>query len=171
MNIIGKKIKRIRIFRKKTQVELANKVGLTGNRIIRYESGDRTPKIDMVKKIADALYVNEFAISDIDLESDIGIMHLLFYLEDNCGLKVCKRINPQTNKPEYNLHFDEHSSSITTYLKDWYEEYEKDLGNNTQYTEAQKHKYDEWRYTFPEPLIKRTREMIDEYDQSHSKEE
>ena len=171
MSIIGKKIKRLRIFRKKTQEELGALVGLNYRRIGDYETGTRTPKKDMVKKLSDALKVNEFAIGNIDLESNIGIMHLLFYLEDNCGLKVCKRINPQTNKPEYNLHFDEHSSSITTYLKDWYEEYEKDLGNNTQYTEAQKHKYDEWRYTFPEPLIKRTRKMIDEYDQSHSKEE
>ena len=93
-------------------------------------------------------------------------MHLLFYLEDTYGLEICKIEN------EYYLHFNKYKSfSITSYLKDWYEEYEKDLGNNTQYTEDQKYKYDEWRYTFPEPLIKRTREMIDEYDQSHSKEE
>lgn len=163
-------MKRIRIFRKKTQVELANRVGLTGNRIIRYESGDRTPKIDIIKKIADALHVNELAIGDINLESDVGLMHLLFYLEDNCGLEICQRINPQTNKPEFNLHFTE-QSSINSYLKDWYEEYEKDLGDGAQYTEVQKHKYDEWRYTFPEPLVKRTREMIDEYDRTHSKEE
>lgn len=170
MSIIGKKIKRLRIFRKETQKGLGSLVGLNYRRIGDYETGARTPKKDMVKKISHALNVNEFAIGDIELESDVGLMHLLFYLEDNCGLEICQRINPQTNKPEFNLHFTE-QSSINSYLKDWYEEYEKDLGDGAQYTEVQKHKYDEWRYTFPEPLVKRTREMIDEYDRTHSKEE
>lgn len=166
MNIIGKKLKRIRTFRKKTQQELADSLQLPVNRIGRYEIGDRIPKPDMLEKIAHALNVNTSALSNIDVESNEGLMHLLFYLEDTHGLEICKI------EDEYYLHFNKFTSfSITSYLKDWYDEYQKELGDGTNYSEEQKYKYDEWRYTFPEPLVKRTREMIDEYDRTHSKKE
>ena len=166
MNTIGNKLKRLRKFRKKTQADLAKLAGLTVKGIGRYETGERTPKKEIISQLAQALDVNESAIDNVDVDSDVGLMHLFFYLEDIYGLEICEINN------KYYLHFDEKKlTSITVYLKAWYEERKKSLSNSENFSAEQKHKYDEWRYTFPEPLIKRTREMIDEYDQSHSKEE
>lgn len=166
MSTLGNKLKRLRKFRKKTQEELASSVGLTAKGIGRYETGDRIPKKEIISKLAQALNVNESAVGNVDVDSDIGLMHLFFYLEDTYGLEI-HEINGK-----YYLHFDEKKTvSITIYLKAWYEEYQKELEDGMNYTEEQRHRYDEWRYTFPEPLVKRTREMIDEYDRTHSKEE
>ena len=165
MSTLGNKLKRLRKFRKKTQEELASLVGLTAKGIGRYETGDRIPKKEIIPKLAHALNVNESAVDNVDVDSDIGLMHLFFYLEDTYGLEI------HEIEGKYYLHFDEKKSvSITVYLKAWYEEYQKDINNHENLSEEQKYKYDEWRYTFPEPLIKRTQEMIDEYDQKHKKE-
>ncbi|UYZ34985.1 helix-turn-helix domain-containing protein [Clostridium beijerinckii] len=51
-------LKRIRINRKLTQKELAEKSGITRESIGNYERGDRTPPADILKKIADALGVS-----------------------------------------------------------------------------------------------------------------
>lgn len=165
MSTIGNKLKRLRKFRKKTQEDLAKSVGVSTNGIGRYEIGDRIPRKDVIAKLAQALDVNESAIDNVDVDSDVGLMHLFFYLEDTYGLEIYEIDD------KYYLHFDEKKlTSITVYLKAWYEERKKSLGNSENFSAEQKHKYDEWRYTFPEPLIKRTREMIDEYDQTHQKD-
>ncbi len=45
---IGERIKRIRNFRKLTQAQLGEAVGLSDVRIRQYEIGNRTPKKDMI---------------------------------------------------------------------------------------------------------------------------
>ena len=52
---IGERIKRIRTFRKMTQSQLGEAVGLSDVRIRQYELGNRTPKSDMIQQMADAL--------------------------------------------------------------------------------------------------------------------
>ena len=50
------KLKKIRTFRKMTQKELSEKIGLTDqHRIVQYEKGVRVPKKDLVDKMAKAL--------------------------------------------------------------------------------------------------------------------
>ena len=47
------KLKKIRTFRKMTQKELSEKIGLTDqHRIVQYEKGVRVPKKDLVDKMA-----------------------------------------------------------------------------------------------------------------------
>ena len=46
---IGERIKRIRTFRKLTQAQLGEAVGLSDVRIRQYEIGNRTPKEDMIQ--------------------------------------------------------------------------------------------------------------------------
>ena len=52
---IGERIKRIRTFRKMTQSQLGEAVGLSDVRIRQYELGNRTPKADMIQQMANAL--------------------------------------------------------------------------------------------------------------------
>lgn len=54
---IGSKIKEIRIKKGITQKELAEKLGTSQQNLAQYECGKRNPKLETVKKIADALNV------------------------------------------------------------------------------------------------------------------
>ena len=57
------KLKKIRTFRKMTQKELSEKIGLTDqHRIVQYEKGVRVPKKDLVDKMAKALDVNPYTL-------------------------------------------------------------------------------------------------------------
>ena len=59
------KLKKIRTFRKMTQKELSEKIGLTDqHRIVQYEKGVRVPKKDLVDKMAQALDVNPYTLYD-----------------------------------------------------------------------------------------------------------
>ena len=61
-------------------------VGLPENsadiRISQYESGTRTPKDDLLFKIANELGVSPDTLSVPDLDAISGVMHTLFILED-----------------------------------------------------------------------------------------
>lgn len=66
------------------QRELGELVGFTdgaANRVAQYESGFRVPKENMVKKIADALQVEECALLEPDIGNLEGIMETLFWLD------------------------------------------------------------------------------------------
>ena len=60
--IIGNKIKEIRKKQGLTQKELANLTGLSEISIRKYENNNRKPKIENIKKIANALNVDVFDI-------------------------------------------------------------------------------------------------------------
>ena len=69
-------------------------------RLAQYESGTRTPKADLTAALAQALDVAPQALSVPDIDSQIGLMHTLFALEDVYGItireiagEVCLRIN------------------------------------------------------------------------------
>ena len=55
---IGMKIKELRKKKGVARSELAEKVGLSKYAIIKYEQGQRTPKVDILVKISEALNVN-----------------------------------------------------------------------------------------------------------------
>ena len=54
---IGERIKRYRKFRNLTRSQLAEKVGVAGNTIYRYETGEINITVDIIKRIARALNV------------------------------------------------------------------------------------------------------------------
>lgn len=56
--MLGEKIKRIRIWKNLSQVELAEKVGLSRQTISYYEKGEHFPTIDIVVKLAEALEIS-----------------------------------------------------------------------------------------------------------------
>lgn len=131
--MIGKRIRYIRKKRGMTMKYLGRAVGLPENsadiRIAQYESGTRTPKVDLLRKIADVLEVSTDALSVPDLDSVIGVMHTLFILEDL-----------------YNVRFtpdDCTSDRLKKAINEWQREYER-------YSKGEigKEQYDNWRYNY-----------------------
>ena len=86
---------RIRYFRSKKGMTLKYLGTLVGFpersadvRMAQYESGARTPKADLTAALAHVLDVSPQALTVPDIDSYIGLMHTLFTLEDNYGLKI-----------------------------------------------------------------------------------
>lgn len=131
--MIGKRIRFIRKKKGMTMKYLGIAAGLSENsadiRIAQYESGTRTPKADLLRKIADVLEVSPDALSVPDLDNVIGVMHTLFVLEDL-----------------YNFRFtleDCTSDKLKKAINKWQREYER-YSNG----EISKEKYDNWRYNY-----------------------
>ena len=77
-NTFGETLKRLRKERKMSMEALAEMVGTSKQVISRYENGERSPKISMVKKLADALGVSIMEISGEDPESKLSYRPDLF---------------------------------------------------------------------------------------------
>lgn len=81
----GEKIRRIRTFRKMTQKELADRVGLTANganRIAQYEMGYRVPKKALLEKMAEAMDVCPLALLEPNTGNLGGIMEALLWIDE-----------------------------------------------------------------------------------------
>ncbi|WP_312611665.1 helix-turn-helix transcriptional regulator [Oscillibacter sp.] len=143
---IGERIRFIRNLRGMTQKYLGMAIGFTEKtadvRMAQYESGARTPKESMTADLANVLGVCSQALAVPDIDSDIGLMHTLFALEDLRGLKVSELDG------ELCLRLDK--SKGMTYvgmlemLSAWHEQAAKlEAGEITQ------EEYDKWRYNYP----------------------
>lgn len=84
----GQKIKELRQAQNLSQKELGIKSGLSEPAIRNYELGNRTPSPAQLEKIAAALNVSVYAISDPEIEDYNGVLHTLFQLEEMYGLTV-----------------------------------------------------------------------------------
>lgn len=144
---IGERIKFMRNLRGMTQKYLGMAVGFDAKtadvRMAQYESGTRTPKADLTKSLANALDVSPHALEVPDIDSNVGLMHTLFTLEDLRGLKIdmvdgilCLRPDKSNGKA-----YDE----MGRMLSPWYEQAAK-----LKTGEITKEEYDQWRYRYPE---------------------
>ncbi|MDE5556754.1 MAG: helix-turn-helix domain-containing protein [Ruminococcus sp.] len=142
----GERIRFIRNLRGITQKFLGLKVGFSERtadiRIAQYESGSRTPKADLIEKIADTLDVSTEALNVPDIDSYTGLMHTLFAMEDLYGLKIdtldgeiCIRVNRQ-NGSMYN--------KMTGLLEPW-----EEMAQKYRNGEISREEYDQWRYRYP----------------------
>ncbi|MDF9824497.1 transcriptional regulator with XRE-family HTH domain [Breznakia sp. PF5-3] len=75
---IGTKIRNQRMKNKLSQKDLALKVGISEPSIRNYELGNRIPSRDILEKIADALNISVFALSDPSYDNNYSIIHSLF---------------------------------------------------------------------------------------------
>lgn len=75
---IGNRIRKIRKFRNMTQQQLGELIGLDNSRIRQYELNFRTPKENLLKKIATALSVNKYALLNPCFDSPILSIYALF---------------------------------------------------------------------------------------------
>lgn len=124
-------------------------------RIAQYESGTRTPKEDLTHTFAEVLNVSPMALNVPDIDSEIGIMHTLFALEDLQGLKidrldgeVCLRLDRNRGAAYI---------SMLERMTMWQEMAEK-LRNG----EISKEEYDRWRYTYPAVPTEQMRQKLDD---------
>ena len=143
---IGERIRFFRNLRGMTQKYLGIQVGFPEKtadiRMAQYESGSRSPKADLTESLANVLGVSPLALSVPDIDSQLGLMHTLFTLEDLYGLKI------NIVDGEVTLHFDTNNISDPSFFKmvtTWAEQAEK-----LKSGEISKEDYDKWRYRFPE---------------------
>ena len=82
----GQRISFARQIRLMTQDDLSNKLGITGENkrrtMTRYEKGERNPKEDRTRIIADILKINYNAIKFYDYKNPIDIVYTLMWLEE-----------------------------------------------------------------------------------------
>ena len=144
---IGERIRFFRNLRGMTQKYLGQVVGFPEKtadiRMAQYESGSRTPKAELTESLAGALGVSPLALSVPDIDSYLGLMHTLFTLEDNYGLKisemdgeVCLKVDVRKSKDAARLH---------EMLCSW-----QQAAAMLEAGEISKEDYDKWRYHYPE---------------------
>lgn len=143
--IKGQRIRYFRNLRGLTQKELGIQMGFSENtadvRIAQYESGTRNPKAEMTAALAQALGVAPQSLTVPDIDSESGLIHTLFALEDLYGIKV------EITGGRYRLCFDE-TEPIT--VKAFYEALSAWAEQSEKYKngEISKEQYDMWRYNY-----------------------
>ena len=89
---VGKRIKRFRISRSMTQKALGMAVGFPQEtadvRIAQYEAGARTPKRNLLCRMARVLGVSPSALAVPRIKNSEELYCLLRALEDECGIKL-----------------------------------------------------------------------------------
>jgi transcriptional regulator with XRE-family HTH domain len=144
---IGERIHFLRNLRGMTQKYLGQAVGFPEKtadvRMAQYESGTRTPKADLTKALANALEVSPHALDVPDIDSNIGLMHTLFTLEDLHGLRVAEVDGEVCLKPDKSSGKAYHAMSQMLFA--WSEQAKK-----LEAGEITKEEYDSWRYRYPE---------------------
>ena len=137
---IGERIKYIRNLKNFTQKYLGQLIGFPEKtadiRIAQYESGTRTPKADITKELAKALEVSPLALDVPDIDTELGLIHTLFALEDLYGLQ------PEENDGEIKLSIS--NESVLRTVKAWTEQNAK-----LKAGEITKEEYNKWRYNYP----------------------
>ena len=140
---------RIRFFRNKkgvTQKYLGQVVGFPERsadvRMAQYETGSRTPKADLTRTLAGFFEVSTDALTVPDIDSDIGLMHTLFALEDIRGLtigeidgEICLKLDKSKGKTYVDM---------LEMLSAWAEQAKK-----LEAGEITREDYDRWRYNSP----------------------
>ena len=140
---------RIRFFRNKkgvTQKYLGQVVGFSERsadvRMAQYETGSRTPKADLTRTLAGFFEVSTDALTVPDIDSDIGLMHTLFALEDIRGLtigeidgEICLKLDKSKGKTYVDM---------LEMLSAWAEQAKK-----LEAGEITREDYDRWRYNYP----------------------
>ncbi len=112
-------------------------------RIAQYESGDRTPKADVVESLARVLEVSPKALDVPDIDSYTGLMHTLFALEDRYGLRMVS-VEGQPAL-QVDVWKNRESAQLNQMMCAWMEQAEKFRNG-----EISKEEYDAWRYRYPE---------------------
>ena len=142
---IGERIRFFRNLKGMTQKYLGIQVGFPEKtadiRMAQYESGTRTPKADLTNTLAEVLEVSPLALSVPDIDSEQGLMHTLFALEDLYGFKP----DPTENGVALKLESSRMASDcVLQMMTAWAEQAAKYKSG-----EITKDEYDEWRYNYP----------------------
>ena len=155
---VGRRIRMIRTARGLSQTELGSRVGLTADRIQKYENGARKPKADLLKKIAGALEVSYHALAEPTTSNYISVMFALFDLENDYNLKIDKVGTKMCLSVDF-------GDSLYPYLKSWYEEYSR-LQAELEVVKSPEEKsellkeYRFWEWSYPKALTDEAEQML-----------
>lgn len=177
---IGRRIRRIRVARGLSQAELGSKVGLTADRIQKYENGTRKPKYEMMKKLAIALEVDLSALYDPITMNRVGAMYAFFELEHYLDFRIKKFSEGELL---YMCLCTEFSNDMYLYMEEWYNTYKATqdaMASASSQEEKEKilDEYYEWEWNFAqEPFIKvdkriqkrHLQQQIDKLQQEYAK--
>ena len=152
---VGGRIRKIRTEKGLSQTELGELVGLTADRIQKYENGARKPKTDLLKKIAAALGVSTLALVDPTTTNYIGAMFAMFELENTFNMKIEK--TGEGHAPGMCLTVD-FRDSLYEYMKEWYKVYtqtqsELEVASSDDEREEIMKSYHNWEWTFPQGIV------------------
>ena len=138
MNGIGKRIKYLRKKQGLTQRQLGEALGFNAPdaRITQYELGRRTPKDNVVKKMAHIFNVNPHAIA-LDIDSPIGLLHTLFMLEDTSGFTISTKDGMPC------LLINQSAGELYPMLQAWHKQSVK-----LNAGEISRGEYNHWRYNY-----------------------
>ena len=159
---IGSRIRKIRIERGLSQAELGNLLGLTADRIQKYENGARKPKTELLKQIASVLGVSTLALVDPNTTSYIGALYAMFELEEHFNLKI--EPTGENHAPGMCLTVD-FRDELYNYMKEWQEVYSQTQAElEAASSEEEKSdiikSYHDWQWNFPQGIVdKTTRDM------------
>ena len=144
---IGARIHFFRLLRGMTQKYLGMALGFPEKsadvRLAQYETGSRTPKADLTAALAQVLDVSPHALSVPDIDSYVGLMHTLFTLEDNYGLKITEQDGELSLQVDLRKNKD--AARLHERLWAWREQAVK-----LEAGEISQEEYDRWRYHYPE---------------------
>ena len=123
--------------RKLTQKELAIKSGLTDAAIRNYELGKRSPSLEQLRKIADALECDVAAITDHSPNAIFEIMHIIFDYEKEMRFRPLVGEGETTSLISNEVHFND-------FLVEWEEMRKKHY--NGEVTDDE---FDDWKLSYP----------------------
>ncbi len=143
---IGERIRFFRNMKGITQKYLGMVVGFPERsadvRMAQYETGSRTPKADLTRMLAGFFEISTDALTVPDIDSDIGLMHTLFALEDIRGLtigeidgEICLKLDKSKGKTY---------ADMLEMLSAWAEQAKK-----LEDGEITREDSDRWRYNYP----------------------
>lgn len=150
---VGERIKYARKMRELTQKELGLRIGFDENtadvRVAQYESGTRTPKMDILSKIAEVLDVNIDSLREPTLEDTTSFLHLLFNLEMDAKQRHTNNFSivsvpDDTFKEQTHPAIQFYNHLLEDFLLEW-QLRRIELRNGT----ITKEEYDEWMFNFP----------------------
>lgn len=155
---VGARIRKIRTEKGLSQADLGSMVGLTADRIQKYENGARKPKTDLLKQIASALGVSTLALVDPNTTSYIGAMFALFELEEHFNMKIEKTPDDHVLGMSLTVEFRDH---MYEYMKEWYEVYEQtrselEVASSDEERDEIMKSYHNWEWNFPQGIVDKT---------------
>ncbi len=136
----GSRIAFVRQFRFMTQDDISDKLGLTGEckrrSMTRYEKGDRNPKDERTKQLANIFNVNYNAIKKYDYKNPIDILYTFMWLEE-----IIPRYYIDLSKvPNIN---ENNINIIKKFINEWEKMRSKRLKKEISYID-----YTEWKLTY-----------------------
>ena len=135
----GERIAFVRQFKRMTQDEVSDKLGLDGENkrrsMARYESGDRKPKENRLLEIANILKVNSKIIKEYNFQNQEDLIYMLLWMEEQYP-----RMSLDFNILEY---LQDQNKLLLNFMDEWNDMRRKRLSHEITYDE-----YVEWKFQY-----------------------